>query len=82
MEIADLFQGTSVSLKIIRGVVWAALQDHHPGVDLRAAGEIIDQAGMPSSMDAIGRAFKAAFPTAQNTEPEKTGSHPRKAKAG
>jgi len=71
-EVAALLGADNVSMKTVRGMFWAALQDHHPDVDLKGAGRIITDAGMPAAMEAIGKAFKAAFP-------ENSGSHPRKA---
>lgn len=81
-EIAEMFGAESVSMKTVRAVVWACLQDNHPDVDLRKAGLIITEAGMMPSMEAVGKAFKSAFPTSDSEATEKTGSHPRKAKAG
>lgn len=74
-EVAGLLGADNVSMKTVRAIFWAALQDNHPDVDLKGAGLIITEAGMPAAMDAIGKAFKIAFP-------ETSGSHPRRAKAG
>lgn len=64
-----------VSLKMVRDLVWGALRDHHEGADIQTAGGIIDTAGLPDVMEAIGQALRAAFPDA------KGGRNPRKAKA-
>lgn len=63
-----------IRLGTIRAVLWAGLREHHPEVDLRAAGEIITKAGGVLEITGlIGEAFSRAFPA-----PEKKGSRPRK----
>lgn len=57
------------SMKLVRSLVWAALQDHHPEVDLKKAGRIITDAGMVATMEAIGRAFELAFPAQEGDRP-------------
>jgi len=76
-DIAEAFNKGSVSMKSIRSLVWAALQDQHHEIDLKGAGDVITAAGMARCVEAIGHAFKAAFP-----EAEGSGSRPPKAKAG
>lgn len=73
-EVAGMLGTENVSIKTVRSVFWAALQDHHPDIDIKAAGLLISDVGMQAAMEALGKAFRAAFP-------EKSGSHPRKAKA-
>ncbi len=66
----------STSMKDVRKLIMVGLHDHHPDVDEKQAGMIATQAGIPSCMEAIGKAFALAFPEA------KAGSgNPRKAKA-
>jgi hypothetical protein len=50
-----------VPLKYLRGLFWASLQEHHPGLDLRQAGRL-----MQSAPEKLLEAFHASFP-----EPEK-----------
>lgn len=79
-EIAEsLGDGSSVKMSTIRALVWAGLRDHHPDVDLTAAGVIASKAGIPACMDAIGKAFERTFPPA---EAGKAKPRPRNAKAG
>lgn len=74
--VSDLQSG-KVSMKSFRLLFWAALQDYHPDVDLKAAGILISEIGMTAAMGALGEAFERAFPDA-----EENGSRPPKAKAG
>lgn len=52
---------------LIRAVFWAGLREHHPELDLKAAGELILAAGgAVEAMVKIGEAFGQAFPSPQN----------------
>ncbi|WP_173931391.1 GTA-gp10 family protein [Chelativorans sp. Marseille-P2723] len=64
-------------LSTVRALVWAGLRDHHDEVGVKEAGDIITDAGIPACMEAIGKAFKAAFPEQEAKE----NARPRKAKA-
>lgn len=75
-SLAAKMNGGSVRMTDVRALVWAALQDHHPDADLKEAGNIITLAGMPATMEAVGKAFELAFPEVEND-----GSRPPKAKA-
>lgn len=77
-EIASSLNDKGVSMLLVRSLVWAALQDHHPDVDIKGAGHIITEAGMPACMEAIGVAFQRAFPDAEAN----ADANPPKAKAG
>lgn len=76
--IAASLNGDGVSMLTVRSLVWAALQDHHPEIDIKGAGHIITEAGMSACMEAIGAAFQRAFPDAE----VKDDPNPPKAKAG
>lgn len=53
------------TIRVLRTLVWAALQEHHPEVDERQAGAIIDAAGgLPIVAPKILKAFRLAFPEA------------------
>jgi hypothetical protein len=55
-----------LSLTLLRQIMWAGLRDHHPDVDLKAAGELIVLAGGASVvMGFVERAFELAFPPPQ-----------------
>jgi hypothetical protein len=67
-RIADeLNDAENVRLSRVRAVLWAALLDHHPGMDLKTAGKIATEAGLPVCMDKIGEAFRLAFPDQEET---------------
>lgn len=76
-KIADgLSDPANVRLSTVRALLWAGLQDYHPGTELKAAGLIASEAGIPAVMEAIGKAFSLAFP-----EPETDTANPKKATA-
>ena len=52
----------NLRMSTMRAVVWSALQDHHEGLDEKAAGLIISAAGIGPTMQKIGEAFQLAFP--------------------
>lgn len=58
----------SFQMKTLRFVLWAGLSDNHPDLDLKDAGHIASNAGIQACGEAIGSAFKLAFPH------DKTGS--------
>jgi hypothetical protein len=56
----ELITGTA-SLVVVRAMLWAALQKHHPGTHLVEAGEIMSDAGMPHVREAMIAGLSAAF---------------------
>lgn len=63
-----------------RAAFWAALQEHHPEVTLKAAGELIPAAGgLTVILEKVGEAIIQAFPKPdENARPQKaarTGSN-------
>ncbi len=52
------------SPKAIRRVFRAGLAEHHPDLDDKAAGRVIQEVGIAKAGDLIGQAFKASFPEA------------------
>lgn len=68
----------NISMATVRAVVWAGLQDHHPEVDIKGAGLVVTEAGIPPCMEAIGKAFSLAFPEAKGrANPRKAGRSAR-----
>lgn len=64
----------SVRIGFVRALLWGGLQDHHPELDLIAAGELIAPAGgMAVVVTKISEAFVRAFPGAEtkDTRPPK-----------
>lgn len=53
-----------VRLRFIRALMWAGLQDYHDEVTLKDAGLIVTDIGIQPAMEAVGTAFKLAFPDA------------------
>lgn len=72
----ELSNAERLSVTLLRQVLWAGLQEHHKGLDLKEAGELIAAAGgVVAMVEIIARAFEATFP-------EKKGdgvAHPPKA---
>jgi len=64
-----------IRLGLIRALLWAGLIEHHPDVNLTAAGELITKAGGVAKVtELVGEAFTRAFPA-----PETKDVGPRKA---
>ena len=63
----------------VRAVLWGALREHHPEVDLLMAGEIMAEARLQPTVKYVGEALQAAFPAA--TEDKKPPSR-RRGRAG
>ncbi|MFC0246791.1 GTA-gp10 family protein [Falsochrobactrum ovis] len=74
---ATMNDAEDVRISTVRALVWGALRDHHSEIDLKGAGDIASTAGIPACMEAIGQAFRLAFPQ----EEAKGTARPRKAKA-
>lgn len=79
MPVAKIASGMenpeNVRMSTVRALVWAGLRDHHPDLQLREAGDIATEAGIPACMEVVGKAFGLAFPEAEAT------ANPQKAKA-
>lgn len=75
--VSDLNSPETMQIKTVRAVVWACLQEHHSGTDIKAAGTIITAAGMQNALEAVGKAVKQAFPDAKEAA---GGVRPRQAK--
>jgi hypothetical protein len=69
----ELSDPEKMSVSLLRKVLWAGLIEHHPDLDVRAAGELILAAGgAVVVLGQIEKAFTAAFPE----DPEK-GARPQ-----
>ncbi len=58
--VAEVAGGTA-NITLLRAVVWAALQRHHPDTHLIQAGEIMSDAGLPAILKAVADGLSAAF---------------------
>lgn len=52
----------------VRAVLWGALRQYHPEVNLLGAGEIMTEARLQPTIEYVGRALQAAFPKAEDKE--------------
>lgn len=68
---------TKLRVTTVRTLVWGALQDHHPEIDLKQAGILAGRAGLATILAAILQAIQLAFPQAK---PGAKPANPRKAK--
>ena len=60
---AELSDPLKVSMALLRQIFWAALQDRHPDVGVKQAGElIVDAGGMTKGLELVGLALERAFP--------------------
>jgi hypothetical protein len=62
----------------VRAMLWGALREHHPDVDLLGAGEIMTTARLRPTIEYVGRALQAAFPSAEGKE----SPSPKRGRAG
>lgn len=69
----DPANGIPPDAGLMRALMWAMLQEHHPGTDLRTAGKILTEAP-----EAFAKALRAALPAAPSPE----ASPPGEATAG
>lgn len=52
----------------VRAVLWGALREHHPDVDLLEAGEIMGRARLQPTIEHVAKALQAAFPPVEGKE--------------
>lgn len=65
---AALKRVQAIRMTTVRALLWAGLQEHHPDVDLKAAGTLMIAAGgLDGVMPKIGAAFALAFPEAETS---------------
>jgi len=77
--IAILQNPKEIQMKFLRALLWAGLQDHHDDVTLKQAGIIVTDMGIKPAMEAVGQAFRLAFP--EPPKEAKAKPNPRKAGA-
>jgi hypothetical protein len=58
------------SVSLVRALLWGALRERHPDVDLAKAGDLVDAiGGQGQALLKIGEALVAAFPEAAGESP-------------
>lgn len=62
----------------VRAVLWGALREFHPEVDIIEAGNIMAKARLLPTIEHVGRALQAAFPKAEG----KKSPSPRRGRGG
>jgi hypothetical protein len=68
---------TDPQFGVMRAILWAGLQRYHPGLDLMAVGDLMDDAGDDLIGEKIGEALKLAFPDAKASDrPQKPVQEP------
>ncbi|KFC62779.1 hypothetical protein FF80_03346 [Devosia sp. LC5] len=79
IKIAGMFNDVeNLTAGSVRAVLWGALREHHPEIDIMGAGDIMAEARLQPTIEHVGRALQAAFPTAEGKEPPS----PRRGRAG
>lgn len=70
-DLPGLMDGTAEikSPKAIRRVFHAGLAAHHPGLDVRAAGALVQALGIEAAAVLIKDSFAASFPTPEAEKP-------------
>jgi len=69
IQIASMFNdATSLKAGSVRAILWAALREHHPEIDIIGAGDIMGEARLQPTIVHVGRALQAAFPKAEDRE--------------
>ena len=67
-------------LEVLRALFWSTLRRHHPQIDLQKAGDLIDDVGGPSKLDALlDKVSKAGEPDTRDVDAVGGGAkNPRK----
>lgn len=74
----EMSNAKTLTLAAVREVLHAGLHEHHPDIDLKAAGEfILSGGGMAVVMMKINEALQTAFPQAEAAESPRPPKAPR-----
>ncbi|MEY9580957.1 hypothetical protein ABIE88_008533 [Bradyrhizobium diazoefficiens] len=67
---AEMSNPARISVSMVRQLLYSGLQERHPELTLKEAGELIPAAGgMLKVMTKVTEAIRAAFPDAKETKP-------------
>jgi hypothetical protein len=79
VQLANAFNNVeTLKAGSVRAVLWGALREHHPDIDLLRAGEIMAEARLQPTIKHVGEALQAAFPPAEGKE----SPSPKRGRAG
>ena len=79
VQLANAFNNAeTLKAGSVRAVLWGALREHHPDVDLLQAGEIMAEARLQPTIQYVGEALQAAFPKPEGKE----SPSPKRGRAG
>lgn len=73
----EMVEPGSVQMSTLRAMMWAALSERHPAVDLKKAGELIDALGFVEAGAKLGEAFQLTFPVADEDAGEPGKPNPK-----
>lgn len=59
---ADMQSAETMRFGTVRGLLWGALQRHHPEMTVKMAGEMVSAVKLDKAMAAIGDALNASNP--------------------
>lgn len=74
-DAADDIAAARLSVRTLRAMLWAGLQEHHPGLTLREAGRLIEKIGHVEAWQLMRTAVEYFFP-APDPEAEKSPDPP------
>lgn len=81
MVVSEIFEALqkpeTVSMGIVRGLLFAALHENQPDMTLRDAGDLIGEIGMSEAVSKVGDAIQAGFPRADGKPRPRKASPPR-----
>ena len=58
----DRRAGRPPRIATLRAFIWAGTREHAPDIDLKTAGKVIGDLGIPVVQEAVAKAIMAAFP--------------------
>ena len=64
-DAADALAAGRLSVRTLRAMLWAGLQEHHPELTLREAGVLIERIGQVEAWPLVRRAIEYFFPPAE-----------------
>lgn len=78
-QIVERIEAGEMGIKEVRALLWAGLLHEHEELTIREAGQLFTQGGMNQVIEAVVKAFTAAFGDAEK-QVGKRGNVPKKVK--